>query len=422
MPPGTGDIQMALVAAAAAGRDARGHHARAGRAEGRGARRRHGAPLVPQGARRRREHDTSSSRPTARSHAIFGSGGGQRLAALTGAPLVGAVPIEAAVSEGGDVGQARRARAPRAARGAGAHRRSRGGSSTSSCRRSRWPAAPRACSSSCRSSRRRPSHADPVSGEPRREQALVFGEIAEQYDAFAAVVSRRALRHDHRVRRAASRATPRSRSARAPARRRWASSRAGSRCTRSNRARRWRRVLRAKGVDGGGDDVRGRGRSATGAFRLVFAAQAWHWVQRRRPLREGRGRARAGWHGRVVLERGPRLDRSRSATDNDAVYDAARAAPDELGRQRAAVGPRSSRRLAACASVRAARRAHGHVGDVVHERRSGCACSGRTPTTACSPTSSAHRAPRRDRRGRSTRTAAACRVVYDVECYLATRR
>jgi len=42
--------------------------------------------------------------PDGSSHAIFGSGGGARLAALTDAPLVGAVPIEAAVSEGGDAG------------------------------------------------------------------------------------------------------------------------------------------------------------------------------------------------------------------------------------------------------------------------------------------------------------------------------
>ena len=43
--------------------------------------------------------------PDGSSHAIFGSGGGRRLAALTGAPLVGEVPIESAVSEGGDVGR-----------------------------------------------------------------------------------------------------------------------------------------------------------------------------------------------------------------------------------------------------------------------------------------------------------------------------
>ena len=43
--------------------------------------------------------------PDGSSHAIFGSGGGKRLAALTGAPLVGEVPIDTAVSEGGDIGQ-----------------------------------------------------------------------------------------------------------------------------------------------------------------------------------------------------------------------------------------------------------------------------------------------------------------------------
>jgi ATP-binding protein involved in chromosome partitioning len=43
--------------------------------------------------------------PDGSSHAIFGSGGGRRLAALTGAPLVGEIPIDTAVSEGGDVGK-----------------------------------------------------------------------------------------------------------------------------------------------------------------------------------------------------------------------------------------------------------------------------------------------------------------------------
>jgi ATP-binding protein involved in chromosome partitioning len=43
--------------------------------------------------------------PDGTSHEIFGSGGGRRLAALTGAPLVGEVPIDGAVSEGGDVGK-----------------------------------------------------------------------------------------------------------------------------------------------------------------------------------------------------------------------------------------------------------------------------------------------------------------------------
>jgi ATP-binding protein involved in chromosome partitioning len=43
--------------------------------------------------------------PDGSRHAIFGSGGGRRLAALTGAPLVGEVPIDGAVSEGGDNGR-----------------------------------------------------------------------------------------------------------------------------------------------------------------------------------------------------------------------------------------------------------------------------------------------------------------------------
>jgi ATP-binding protein involved in chromosome partitioning len=43
--------------------------------------------------------------PDGSRHAIFGAGGGKRLAALTGAPLVGEVPIDGAVSEGGDVGK-----------------------------------------------------------------------------------------------------------------------------------------------------------------------------------------------------------------------------------------------------------------------------------------------------------------------------
>ena len=42
--------------------------------------------------------------PDGSHHTIFGTGGGRRLAALTGAPLVGSVPIEEAVSEGGDTG------------------------------------------------------------------------------------------------------------------------------------------------------------------------------------------------------------------------------------------------------------------------------------------------------------------------------
>jgi ATP-binding protein involved in chromosome partitioning len=42
--------------------------------------------------------------PDGQHFAIFGSGGGRRLAALTGAPLIGSIPIETAVSTGGDEG------------------------------------------------------------------------------------------------------------------------------------------------------------------------------------------------------------------------------------------------------------------------------------------------------------------------------
>jgi ATP-binding protein involved in chromosome partitioning len=43
--------------------------------------------------------------PDGQHFAIFGSGGGKRLAALTGAPLIGEIPIEPAVSTGGDEGR-----------------------------------------------------------------------------------------------------------------------------------------------------------------------------------------------------------------------------------------------------------------------------------------------------------------------------
>ena len=80
MPPGTGDIQMALARLLPQAEMLVVTTPAQRRAEGRGARRRHGAPLVPEGARRGREHDASSSRPTAARHAIFGEGGGAALA------------------------------------------------------------------------------------------------------------------------------------------------------------------------------------------------------------------------------------------------------------------------------------------------------------------------------------------------------
>jgi ATP-binding protein involved in chromosome partitioning len=103
MPPGTGDIQMALARLLPQAEmlvvttPAKGAQKVASR--------------VADMARRSYlkvlgvvENMSEFVAPDGSRHAIFGSGGGKRLAALTGAPLVGSVPIEAAVSEGGDVG------------------------------------------------------------------------------------------------------------------------------------------------------------------------------------------------------------------------------------------------------------------------------------------------------------------------------
>ncbi len=104
MPPGTGDIQMALarllpraemlvvttpamaaqqVAARVADMARRSHL--------------HVLGIV--------ENMSEFVAPDGSRHSIFGSGGGERLAAMTGAPLLGCIPVEAAVSEGGDSGR-----------------------------------------------------------------------------------------------------------------------------------------------------------------------------------------------------------------------------------------------------------------------------------------------------------------------------
>ena len=103
MPPGTGDIQMALARLLPQAEmlvvttPAKGAQKVASR--------------VADMARRSYlkvlgvvENMSEFVAPDGSRHPIFGAGGGQRLAALTGAPFVGSVPIEAAVSEGGDVG------------------------------------------------------------------------------------------------------------------------------------------------------------------------------------------------------------------------------------------------------------------------------------------------------------------------------
>jgi ATP-binding protein involved in chromosome partitioning len=104
MPPGTGDIQMALsrllpqAEMLVVTTPARGAQKVASR--------------VADMARRSYmkvlgviENMSEFVAPDGSRHAIFGEGGGRRLAKLTGAPLVGLVPIESAVSEGGDHGR-----------------------------------------------------------------------------------------------------------------------------------------------------------------------------------------------------------------------------------------------------------------------------------------------------------------------------
>jgi len=50
------------------------------------------------------ENMSAFTAPDGSVHALFGSGGGQDLAEMAGVPLVGQIPIEPAVSAGGDEG------------------------------------------------------------------------------------------------------------------------------------------------------------------------------------------------------------------------------------------------------------------------------------------------------------------------------
>ncbi len=104
MPPGTGDIQMALsrllpqselLVVTTPAKNAQKVAAR-----------------VTDMARRSYlkvlgvvENMSSFVAPDGTHHAIFGSGGGKRLAALTGAPLVAQIPVEPEVSAAGDEGR-----------------------------------------------------------------------------------------------------------------------------------------------------------------------------------------------------------------------------------------------------------------------------------------------------------------------------
>ena len=147
---------------APAGRDARGHHAGARRAEGRGARRRHGPPLVHEGRGRGREHERVRRARRRALRAVRRGRRRRRWPREIGAPLVARIPLEPAVSEGGDTGTPVALAAPDSPAGVGVPRRSRRASSTSCCRRSRWPAAPRASSSS------RPPNLDAAQGARRQ--------------------------------------------------------------------------------------------------------------------------------------------------------------------------------------------------------------------------------------------------------------
>jgi ATP-binding protein involved in chromosome partitioning len=104
MPPGTGDIQMALARLLPQAEmlvvTTPAHNAQKV------------AARVADMARRSYlkvlgvvENMSEFVAPDGSRHAIFGEGGGRRLAALTGAPLVARVPIEPTVSAGGDHGR-----------------------------------------------------------------------------------------------------------------------------------------------------------------------------------------------------------------------------------------------------------------------------------------------------------------------------
>jgi ATP-binding protein involved in chromosome partitioning len=103
MPPGTGDIQMALARLLPQTQmlvvttPAKGAQKVASRVADMARR----SYLTVLGVI---ENMSEFIAPDGSRHAIFGTGGGARLAALTGAPLVGTIPIEPAVSSGGDAG------------------------------------------------------------------------------------------------------------------------------------------------------------------------------------------------------------------------------------------------------------------------------------------------------------------------------
>ena len=397
MPPGTGDIQMALARLLPQAEMLVVTTPAQRRAEGRGARRRHGAALVPQGARRRREHERVRRARRLAPRDL-------RIAAAASA--LAALDRRAARRRGPDRARGVAKAATSASRSCSPHPELPGRRSRSTRSRARIvdellpPVEMAGCTARIfdmveqARARERAHLIRMTTDDAPREQALVFGEVAEQYDAarpsypdelFATVIE---------LRRAATPATPRSRSARAPARRQWVSSPTVSPCTRSSRARGWRgccaprecRVdvtpfeewpIRAACVPLG---VRGAG--------VALGAGS-------RSLRPGRGSTGARRHARALLEHRARApgavqDRQRRGVRTP------RARDDRLGRRqvdrRGAPGRR--RRLR---RVRADGRAQDHVADVVHER--GMDAPARhafEPPNA--PRRRAHATPHRDRR------------------------
>ena len=110
--------------------------------------------------------------PDGSRHAVFGAAAATRSAREIGVPLVARIPIEPAVSSGGDDGQPGRADARPTAPPAWRSTRSRRASSTSCSRPSRWRAAlPASSTSSARSS--------PDADEPGPEPGLVCNRWCE---------------------------------------------------------------------------------------------------------------------------------------------------------------------------------------------------------------------------------------------------
>ena len=104
MPPGTGDVQMGVAKLHPPRRGHRGHDAGPGRPEGRRPRRGHGPQELPAGGRRHREHERLRTATTARRTRCSARAAGEQLATDAGVPLLGEIPLEPAVSAGGDDG------------------------------------------------------------------------------------------------------------------------------------------------------------------------------------------------------------------------------------------------------------------------------------------------------------------------------